>query len=125
MNGVRLGTFICKRLKVRNLPERLPYIRELCSGRRVLHVGCTDYPVFNPEKNLHIQIRDVCAALDGLDLDKDGIEVLQRYVAGRYYTDVDDIKDAYDLVLVPETIEHVHNIKDFCRASIGSNLPRF
>ncbi|MGY2049042.1 hypothetical protein [Methylobacterium sp. JK268] len=108
-----LNYFYLQRMKVRNVPERLPYIRQLCAGRRVLHVGCTDFPVFNPAHNLHIQIAGHCARLDGLDTDAAGLKALSQFVQGTYYGDVSEIRDSYDLVLVPETIEHVHNIKEF------------
>lgn len=111
--------FYLQRLRVKDIPKRLPYIRDLCSGRRVLHVGCTDYPVFNPDLNLHIQISDECATLDGLDTDVAGMEVLAGYVPGRYYRTPSEVKIAYDLLLVPETIEHVHNIQEFLNALNG------
>ncbi len=105
--------FYLQRMTVIDVPRRLPHIRALCAGKKVLHVGCTDHPVFNPEHNLHIQIGDVCAELDGLDTDTAGLEVLSRYVNGRYFSKVSEIEDEYDLVLVPETIEHVSGIGEF------------
>ena len=105
--------FYLQKLKVRDVPERLPYLRALCEGRRVLHVGCTDFPVFDPARNLHIQIHDVCRTIDGLDTDVDGMAVLERYVPGRYFQSASDIKGDYDVVIVPETIEHVSNIQLF------------
>ena len=105
--------FYLQRLTVTDVPGRLQYIRDLCAGRKVLHVGCTDFPVFDPNRNLHIQIHDVCAALDGLDTDVDGMATLARHVAGRYYSAASAVVDAYDVVIVPETIEHVDNIKTF------------
>lgn len=110
------GYFYLQRLRVGNIPTRLPHIRALVEGRKVLHVGCTDFPVFDPSNNLHIQIADVCGSLDGLDTDRAGMEQLATHVAGRYFSTPDEVTDAYDLVLVPETIEHVHDIRQFLTA---------
>ena len=105
--------FYLQRLKVNDVPNRLPFIRALCAGKKVLHVGCTDFPVFDPNHNLHIQIADVCATLHGLDTDAEGLHKLSHHVPGRYFSAVAEIDEAYDLVLVPETIEHVSGIKAF------------
>ena len=107
------NSFYLQRMRVSEVAERLPYFRALCRDKKVLHVGCTDFPVFDPSRNLHIQIQDVCAGLDGLDTDREGMATLSQYVRGRYYSTTDDIAQSYDLMLVPETIEHVGNIKLF------------
>ena len=107
------GYFYLQRLKVRNVPARLPHIQALCAGRKVLHVGCTDFPVFDPKNNLHMQIADVCGSLDGLDTDRAGIEQLAGFVPGRYFSSASEVDGRYDLLLVPETIEHVHDIRQF------------
>jgi len=109
------GNFYLQRAKVTEIEKRLPFIRALCLGKTVLHVGCTDYPVFDPNRNLHIQIHDVCRELDGLDTDLDGMATLARHVPGRYYGTARDVEPSYDLLLMPETIEHVHNIETFLR----------
>ena len=38
---------------------------------------------------------------------------LEQHVPGRYFSSAQDITDSYDLVIVPETIEHVANIQSF------------
>lgn len=105
--------FYLQRMTVTEVAARLPYFRTLCSDKTVLHVGCTDFPVFDPNRNLHIQIQDVCAGLDGLDTDQEGMATLSHYVKGRYYSATTDISQSYDLMLVPETIEHVSDIRLF------------
>lgn len=105
--------FYLQKLTVADVPERLPYLRDLCRDKRVLHVGCTDFPVFDPRRNLHIQVQDVCRSIDGLDTDVEGMAVLEKYVPGRYYSSADEIQNTYDVVIVPETIEHVANIQIF------------
>ena len=111
--------FYLQKLTVTDVPQRLPYLRTLCKDRRVLHVGCTDFPVFDPQRNLHIQLHDICRTIDGLDTDIDGMAVLSTHVAGRYYSSASAIAECYDLVLVPETIEHVGNIQVFLQELDG------
>ena len=79
----------------------------------MLHVGCTDHPIFDPATNLHLQLREICAELDGLDVDEEGLDTLRRFAPGRYYTCAREVKGPYDVILVPETIEHVDNIAQF------------
>lgn len=100
-------------IAVKVIPDRLELLDSLCRGQKVLHVGCTDHPVFNPATNLHLHLARICRELDGLDVDLAGIEVLRRHVPGRYFSDVDQVSEPYDLLLVPETIEHVDNIRQF------------
>ena len=106
--------FYIQKLQVEDMVvSRIEVYQELCRGKKVLHVGCTDYPVFNPENNLHIQLRGIAQQMDGFDIDAEGIKVLQQYAPGRYFTRSDEIKEHYDVVLVPEVIEHVPNIAAF------------
>jgi len=76
-------------------------------------VGCTDSPVFDPEANLHIQLSKFCGQLHGYDVDAEGLALLKSFVPGEYFNDIARIKDSYDVMLVPETIEHVDNVKRF------------
>jgi hypothetical protein len=86
-------------------------------GKTVLHLGCVDSPIFNPQANLHIFINQVAAQLDGLDTAEDGLVRLREYVSGGLYSDIRDVQsNHYDLVLVPEVIEHVDNIGEFLKA---------
>lgn len=98
------------------VPDRMEVIVPLCAGKKVLHVGCTDHPIFDPERNLHIRLSRVCRELDGLDVDAEGIEELRRHVPGRFYTDPGQVTGEYDVLLVPETIEHVDNVRQFLEA---------
>ena len=95
-------------------PDRLEYFFSMCKNKLVIHFGCTDYPIFNPGYNLHIQLSSVAQELHGFDIDLDGIVKLKEYVDQPYYSDYETIKNnKYDVCLVPETIEHVDNIKEF------------
>lgn len=113
------NSFYLQRMTVTDVPSRLHYLRAVCADRRVLHVGCTDFPVFDAACNLHIQIHDVCRSIDGLDTDIAGMQTLAGHVKGDYFTTAADAKSAYDVVLIPETIEHVDNIQIFLNEMDG------
>ena len=89
--------------------DRLAFLTVYSKGRKVLHVGCTDFPRFDPNNNLHIKLSREIDELHGLDLDAKGIEVLKKYVNKKYYSSYDQIDEKYDLVLAPEVLEHTLN----------------
>ena len=35
---------------------RLPLFEKFLKDKKVLHVGCADWPIFKPDKNLHIEL---------------------------------------------------------------------
>lgn len=84
-----------------------------CSGKRVLHVGCADWPITNLKSSLHLALDQVCAQLDGVDPHTEALDQLAPHVKGRLFSSLDQITDSYDLVLVPEVMEHVPNVSDF------------
>lgn len=94
--------------------NRIEYFKNICKNKKVLHIGCTDWPIFDPQSNLHIHLNEVAKEISGFDTDKEGLKNLSKYVSGNYYSEFSQIgNEAFDLCLVPETIEHVDNIKDF------------
>lgn len=101
-------------LVVKRVNNRLNYFIERCEQKDVIHFGCTDWPIFNPKNNLHIQLATHTKTIDGFDIDLEGIDNLRQYVDQDYYSEFSKVtKKKYDVCLVPETIEHVDNIKDF------------
>ena len=99
-----------------NVGARLPFLVQYLKGKTVLHVGCTDYPRFDPRNNLHIQLSREIENLHGMDIDARGIEILRQHVPGRLYSDYSQIDQFYDTVLVPEVIEHTLNPGLFLKA---------
>jgi glycosyltransferase involved in cell wall biosynthesis len=92
---------------------RTPVLSQLLAGKRVLHVGYADWPITDPSQNLHVQLDAVCAQLDGIDPNDDAAEVLRPLVRGKLLTDWADVTDSYDVVLVPEVLEHVADMDAF------------
>lgn len=106
-------------MKLTVIADRLDFFSFLCRGQKVLHVGCSDYPLFNPATNLHLRLHPHCRELDGLDTDTAGIAQLSLLAPGNYFSDAGQVTGSYDLLLVPETIEHVDNIRLFLEGLSG------
>ena len=41
-----------QRLPFKEIGDRLDLFKAECEGKDIIHFGCTDWPVFNPENNL-------------------------------------------------------------------------
>jgi hypothetical protein len=109
-------SFFHQKLVVRYVPARRPFFVDRLRGKRVLHVGCVDHPIFQPETNLHIYLDKRVAELHGCDTAKDGIPELQRHVPGPIFGGLDEVLargERYDAVLAPEVIEHALDAHTF------------
>ncbi|WP_077037159.1 hypothetical protein [Pelomonas sp. KK5] len=94
--------------------SRLDVFRPLCAGRKVLHVGCVDWPITDLKNSLHLQLDD-CCELDGFDVNAEAFAQMQPHLKGRLFSDWAQVSDRYDLVLVPEVMEHVGNVEGFLK----------
>ena len=93
---------------------RVEVLRSLCQGKRVLHVGCADWPITDSKTSLHLQLEPVCATLDGVDPHVEALEQLAPFITkGSLFSDLEDATGSYDIVLCPEVMEHVPNVQDF------------
>ena len=113
-NYMNFDQFWVQKIDTITINKRLQFFENYCQGKKVLHFGCTDWPIFKPETNLHIQLSKVTKELHGFDIDKEGIDNLKKYVNQKYFSNFSDIKEEkYDVCIVPETIEHVDNVRTF------------
>lgn len=92
---------------------RVDVLRNLCAGKRVLHVGCADWPITDIRTSLHLALDPVCTKLDGVDTHEEALAMLAPHTRGRLFTSLEQVTDSYDLVLVPEVMEHVANVEEF------------
>jgi len=93
--------------------SRLDFFQPLLMGKKVLHVGFVDWPKkISADKTLHLVIAPWCARLDGIDPDVEQAEKL-RVPNGDIFSSWDQVPNDYDIILVPEVIEHVGNVADF------------
>jgi 2-polyprenyl-3-methyl-5-hydroxy-6-metoxy-1,4-benzoquinol methylase len=104
--------------------DRMNLFEHYCKGKKVLHIGCVDYPIFNPENNLHISLSKLAAEIHGHDLNAEGLKTLKQYVDQPYFSSLSDVTDSYDICLIPEVIEHVDNISLFLKEvdKINANI---
>lgn len=102
-----------------DLVQRLEIIREFCSGKKVLHLGCTNYPYTKEaiESNmlLHFDLEKICSDLWGLDGDAEGIEILRRHGSKQILSgDLENLAEVpigstFDVIVAGEMIEHLNN----------------
>ena len=106
--------FWIQKVATSTVDDRVVFFEEIANQKTLLHLGCNDWPIFNPKYNLHIKLAKKAKSIHGFDIDLEGIEELKRYVEQPYFSDFDQLKgNKYDVCLVPETIEHVDNVRLF------------
>ncbi len=102
-----------------DLVQRVDFIKKACIGKKVLHLGCTNYPYTKEslENNmlLHFEIAEVAEELYGFDFDQKGIDVLQESgVKNLYRADLEKLEEVpldetFDVIIAGEMIEHLSN----------------
>ena len=105
------------------LVQRLPFIIEMCKGKKVLHLGCTNSPyteeAIDNNMLLHFELEKVAESLYGIDSDENAIEVLNAHGAKNIYRadlenlDALDLNEAFDVIVAGEMIEHLNNPGQF------------
>lgn len=103
--------------------SRLEVFAQLCAGLRVLHMGCADWPITDPATSLHVALEPHCARLDGFDIHAEALAGLAPYVKGGLYSKLEDVTAEYDLILVPEVLEHVPDVGGFLAQLHALNAP--
>lgn len=116
------------------LVDRHTFILQQCRGKRVLHVGCADWPfteeLYDAGQLLHQQLENVCAALAGTDISSDAVAFLRdRGVADVFCTETPDSGDIHrrlgwtpEIILAGEVLEHVDEPGPLLRA-YGCHMP--
>lgn len=123
---LKYNNYWVQRVEIKSVSNRIEYFKKICANKKVLHFGCTDWPVFNAKNNLHIELVKFTDILHGFDIDVKGIENLKNYVNQDYFSDFTAIPDFhYDVCLIPETIEHVDNVKLFLENVSSINADTF
>lgn len=89
---------------------------DVCRGKRVLHVGCMDHPFTNLSANLHVTLASVCRSLDGFDVNAGSFPAMIEHLKAQgktteLFSSFEPLFERqYDVVLVPEVLEHVDNV---------------
>jgi 2-polyprenyl-3-methyl-5-hydroxy-6-metoxy-1,4-benzoquinol methylase len=111
---LKFDNYWVQKIETSAIQNRVSYFEELYLNKTVIHFGCTDWPIFDSNNNLHIKLSKHAKVLHGFDIDKEGIENLKKFVNQEYFSAFSEIPDIeYDICLVPETIEHVDNVRLF------------
>ena len=99
----------------RLLSSNPDYILNMFANYKILHIGCVDSQYYNPKSNLHCNLAKITNNLYGFDIDIDGLKILEKDCpSSKYFYNWDDIySQDYDVVLIPEVIEHVLDVGIF------------
>lgn len=105
------------------LADRDAWIIRLCSGKKVLHLGCTDWPLtaerLRNNRLLHGHLAQCCENVVGVDVDAEGIEILRGLMPAHEFhvasceglDKSDHIRGReWDIILAADVFEHVSNL---------------
>ena len=96
--------------------ERLEYIENKVRDKEVLHIGCTFHPDYINGFKKDAKIREVSKNYLGTDIEIDAIKYFRERNCNVIYNDIMRINtkliNRFDIVLLPEVLEHLENIKD-------------
>ena len=103
--------------------QRLDIIKQLCANKRVLHLGCTNYPytheAIDSKMLLHFELEKICSDLWGLDADLPGIDILESHGSKQIlHGDLERLGNVhldkkFDVIVAGEIIEHLSNAGTF------------
>jgi SAM-dependent methyltransferase len=101
------------------LVQRLDFIRDVCKGKKVLHLGCTNYPytqeAIDSDMLLHFELEKIADKVYGFDYDQAGLDILAGHGASDLYrADLQKLEDVelnetFDVIIAGEMIEHLNN----------------
>jgi SAM-dependent methyltransferase len=101
------------------LVQRVRFIKEKCLGKKVLHLGCTNYPYTKEaiENNmlLHFELGKQTKELYGFDFDQAGLDILAGAGAKNLYRadlqklDEVPLDETFEVIIAGEIIEHLSN----------------
>ena len=107
------------------LVQRVDFIKEICRGRKVLHLGCTNYPYTGDaianEMLLHFELEKTASEVVGFDLDPRGLEILRSkgssnlFVADLEQLEKVSVEETFDVIIGGEMIEHLSNPGSFMK----------
>lgn len=107
-------------MKLHKTPvQRVDYLLAQCGRKKVLHLGCTNWPYTNEAIEdgslLHARIAAVSSELYGFDADKAGLEILKEKGFSNLYSgnleqlDSLELEETFDVIIAGEMIEHLNN----------------
>lgn len=100
------------------LVDREGYILSTCQGKKVLHLGCVDYPITSEqvksERWLHAKLMQVAKDVTGVDNNDEGVQYLRSYgYSNIVYGNAEELATVtsavYEIIVAGEIIEHLSN----------------
>jgi SAM-dependent methyltransferase len=101
------------------LVQRVEFIKKSCEGKKVLHLGCTNYPYtqdsIDNKMLLHFELDKVAKELYGFDFDQAGLDILAAANGKNLFrADLEKLEevrlsDTFDVIIAGEMIEHLSN----------------
>ena len=101
------------------LVQRVPFIMEMCAGKKVLHLGCSNAPytqeAIDNDMLLHFALEKTASSIYGIDADQDGLdELISHGTTNLYFADLEDLAsldldETFDVIVAGEMIEHLNN----------------
>ncbi len=102
-----------------DMVQRVDLIKDLCNGKRVLHLGCTNYPyteeAIESDMLLHFELEKCASDLWGIDADQAGIDILnskgsRQIVKGDLEKLAEvELEGPFEVIVAGEMIEHLNN----------------
>ena len=99
--------------------QRVSFLKDLCRGQSVLHLGCTNWPYqeqsSGDDRFLHAALMPQARELWGIDGDAGGLAALESQgVSDLYHGDLEkldqlNINRTFDIIVAGEVIEHLSN----------------
>lgn len=102
------------------LVQRVDFIKQLCARKKVLHLGCANYPYtqhsIDNDMLLHFELGKNASELYGFDFDQAGLDVLaSNGTKNLHRADLErlhevPIDETFDVIVAGEMIEHLNNV---------------
>lgn len=101
------------------LVQRVEFIKHECVDKKVLHLGCTNWPYTQDAIDnvmlLHAELNEISSELYGFDFDQEGLDTLAA--AGEknlFRADLEKLDEValdmtFDVIIAGEIIEHLSN----------------
>jgi 2-polyprenyl-3-methyl-5-hydroxy-6-metoxy-1,4-benzoquinol methylase len=111
---IKSHNFFEQIIQITRHKRRVPFFKGLITNKRTLHIGCADWPIFNSSNNLHIELLTENPLIEGYDVDHATIQQMRTHpLLENAVLHTELPSTCYDILLIPETIEHVDNVGIF------------
>lgn len=117
-----------------DLLGRNTFLTKLVQGGSVVHIGCADHlEVIKSKmvagKYLHALLVDACPKVVGVDSNIEGLKAMKElgFDPKSLFTnnELDELEGDFTFALIPDVIEHVHDVGSFLQEMKNLNVNKF